>query len=86
MGLRLADSPDKADELARNGSTERFAYASQLMAYLGLVPSEHSSGKRERRGGHQDLALTPASPVVRGPFASITLLIRLIAETKGAEP
>jgi transposase len=29
----------------------RFADAPQLMAYLGLVPSEQSSGKRERRGG-----------------------------------
>lgn len=29
----------------------RFASAPQLMAYLGLVPSEHSSGGRQRRGG-----------------------------------
>ncbi len=29
----------------------RFATAPQLMAYLGLVPSEHSSGARQRRGG-----------------------------------
>ncbi len=28
----------------------RFASARQLMSYLGLVPSEHSSGNRERRG------------------------------------
>lgn len=29
----------------------RFANPRRLMAYLGLVPSEHSSGGRERRGG-----------------------------------
>ncbi len=29
----------------------RFTTAPQLMAYLGLVPSEHSSGGRQRRGG-----------------------------------
>ncbi len=28
----------------------RFAAPTQLMAYLGLVPSEHSSGPRERKG------------------------------------
>jgi transposase len=29
----------------------RFRHPRQLMAYLGLVPSEHSSGDRTRRGG-----------------------------------
>lgn len=29
----------------------RFASARQLMAFLGLVPSEHSSGQKQRRGG-----------------------------------
>ena len=29
----------------------RFATASQLMAYLGLVPSEYSTGERVKRGG-----------------------------------
>ena len=29
----------------------RFAHPRQLMSYLGLVPSERSSGMRERRGG-----------------------------------
>jgi transposase len=32
------------------GDWQRFARPTQLMAYLGLVPSEHSSGGRERRG------------------------------------
>ncbi|MBA4073258.1 MAG: hypothetical protein C0497_15765 [Gemmatimonas sp.] len=32
------------------GDWQRFASPRQLMAYLGLVPREHSSGDRERRG------------------------------------
>ena len=32
------------------GDWRRFATAGQLMAYLGLVPREHSSGGRERKG------------------------------------
>lgn len=32
------------------GDWRRFERPGQLMAYLGLVPSEHSSGDRERRG------------------------------------
>lgn len=37
--------------VAEIGDLKRFAKASQLMAYLGLVPSEYSSGQRQRRGG-----------------------------------
>ena len=33
------------------GDPRRFAKPSQLMAYLGLVPSEHSTGDSVRRGG-----------------------------------
>ena len=29
----------------------RFAAASEFMAFLGFVPSEHSSGQKQRRGG-----------------------------------
>lgn len=32
------------------GSFDRFVHAAQVMSYTGLVPSEHSSGKRNRRG------------------------------------
>ena len=32
------------------GDFRRFESPRQLMAYVGLVPSEHSSGERERRG------------------------------------
>jgi transposase len=37
--------------VAEVGDFRRFANARQLMAYLGLVPSEHSSGTSVRRGG-----------------------------------
>jgi transposase len=37
--------------VAEVGDFRRFANARQLMAYLGLVPSEHSSGSSTRRGG-----------------------------------
>jgi transposase len=47
-GIRLLSAVVIAAEL---GSLARFASPRKLMAYLGLVPSEHSSGQRERRGG-----------------------------------
>jgi len=37
--------------VAEVGDFRRFANARQLMAYLGLVPSEHSSGSTTRRSG-----------------------------------
>lgn len=37
--------------VAELGDISRFAKAEQLMSYLGLVPSEHSSGKRRQQGG-----------------------------------
>jgi transposase len=36
--------------VAELGDLSRFATARQLMAYLGLVPSEHSTGERRRQG------------------------------------
>jgi transposase len=36
--------------LAEIGDFRRFQHPRELMAYLGLVPSEYSSGERERRG------------------------------------
>jgi hypothetical protein len=38
--------------VAEVGDFSRFANPRQLMAYLGLVPSEHSSGSNIRRGRH----------------------------------
>lgn len=37
--------------IAELGDLSRFSKATQLMAYLGLVPSEHSSGDKRHQGG-----------------------------------
>jgi transposase len=47
-GIRLLSAVIIAAEL---GSITRFATPRKLMAYLGLVPSEHSSGQTKSRGG-----------------------------------
>ncbi len=46
-GIRLVTAVTIAAEL---GEMRRFGSPRELMAYLGLVPSEHSSGARIRRG------------------------------------
>ncbi len=51
MALRGISLLAAVTVVAELGDLARFAGAPQLMAHLGLVPSEHSSGKRERRGG-----------------------------------
>ncbi len=64
------------------GDLKRFEHPEQLMAYLGLVPSEHSSGGKERRGsitktgnGHVRKALVEAAHAYRLP-ARISRAIR----------
>lgn len=47
-GIRLVTAATIALEL---GDLSRFHTPRQLMAYLGLVPSEHSSGQQRRLGG-----------------------------------
>jgi transposase len=47
-GMALVNA---ATLIAELGDLSRFADPRQLMAYLGLVPSEHSSGASIRRGG-----------------------------------
>jgi len=47
-GMALVAAATLAAEL---GDITRFANPRQLMAYLGLVPSEHSSGATRRQGG-----------------------------------
>jgi len=37
--------------VAELGDLTRFEHPAQLMAYLGLVPSEHSSGDKTKKGG-----------------------------------
>ena len=47
-GMALVNA---ATLIAELGDLSRFSNPRQLMAYLGLVPSEHSSGASVRRGG-----------------------------------
>jgi transposase len=47
-GMALVNA---ATLIAELGDLSRFANPRQLMAYLGLVPAEHSSGTSVRRGG-----------------------------------
>ena len=47
-GIRLLSAAVIVAEL---GCMTRFEHPRQLMAYMGLVPSEHSSGESKRRGG-----------------------------------
>ena len=48
--LRCFRGVDTMTVLAELGDVTRFGSARQLMSYLGLTPSEYSSGARQRRG------------------------------------
>jgi transposase len=48
--LRGIDTLSAVGLCAEVGDFERFARAGELMSYLGLVPSEHSTGDRRRLG------------------------------------
>lgn len=50
VALRGIDKVAALTLLAELGDISRFDTPKQLMAYLGLVPSEHSSGNRRRQG------------------------------------
>ena len=49
--LRGIDTTSAVTLMAEIGDLTRFARARELMGYLGLVPSEASTGERVRRGG-----------------------------------
>lgn len=51
MALRGVSLITAMTVLAKLGDISRFDSPRQLMAYLGLVPSEHSSGPSRRQGG-----------------------------------
>ncbi len=51
MALRGISRIAATTTMAEIGDLHRFPTAPQLMAYLGLVPSEHSSGATRSRGG-----------------------------------
>src|SRR5215217_3207777 len=50
MCLRGIDTLTAAGLCAEIGDFARFHHPEQVMSYLGVVPSEHSSGERRRRG------------------------------------
>jgi transposase len=50
MCLRGIDTLTAAGLCAEIGDFARFRHPAQVMSYLGVVPSEHSSGERRRRG------------------------------------
>lgn len=51
MALRGVGLVSAMSLMAELGDISRFESPRQLMAYLGLVPSEHSSGNKQFRGG-----------------------------------
>ncbi len=50
MTLRAVDQVIAMTLVAELGELKRFAHPRDLMGYLGLVPSEHSSGDKRRLG------------------------------------
>ena len=60
--LRGIDTLSALGLCAEVGDFERFGRPAQLMSYLGLVPSESSSGERRRQGRSPSRA--PATPAV----------------------
>ena len=83
-GVRLLTAITLVTEL---GDLSRFDKPRQLMAFLGLVPSENSSGERVRRGGitkagntHARKALIEAAWAYRHP-ARIGRRLQMRSET-----
>ncbi len=50
MSMRGVDQLIATTVVAELGDFKRFAHPRQLMGYLGLVPSEHTSGEHRRLG------------------------------------
>ncbi len=83
MALRGVNVLTATTIVAEIGDLHRFANAPQLMAYLGLVPSEHSSGSKQTRGGitktgngHVRRVLVEAAWTYRHPARKSALLQR----------
>jgi transposase len=75
--------------LAELGDITRFDHPSQLMAYLGLVPSEHSSGGSRRQGaitktgnGHVRRVLVEAAWAYRFPARKSRIIQRRAEQTR----
>lgn len=64
MGLRGLALLHAATLVAELGDFSRFAHPSQLMSYLGLVPSEDTTGEDRRQGGITKMGNAPARRVL----------------------
>lgn len=91
MALRGVNLLTAATVVAEIGDLKRFASAAQLMAYLGVVPSEHSSGGSTARGGitktgngHVRRVLIEAAWTYRHPARKTHYLQRRAARTSDA--
>jgi transposase len=83
MALRGVNLLTATTLVAEIGDLQRFASAPQLMAYLGLVPSEYSSGAKQTRGGitktgngHVRRVLVEAAWTYRHPARKTAVLQR----------
>lgn len=91
MALRGVSLLTAATIVAEIGDLKRFASAPQLMAYLGVVPSEHSSGGTKSRGGitktgngHVRRVLVEAAWTYRHPARKTAVLQRRARHTSEA--
>lgn len=91
MALRGVNLLTASTIIAEIGDLRRFASAPQLMAYLGLVPSEHSSGASKTRGGitktgngHVRRVLVEAAWTYRHPARKTAVLQRRAERTSEA--
>jgi transposase len=91
MALRGVNLLTATTVVAEIGDLKRFASAPQLMAYLGVVPSEHSSGASKSRGGitktgnsHVRRVLVEAAWTYRHPARKTAHLQRRAARTSEA--
>ena len=91
MALRGVNVLTATTIVAEIGDLTRFASAPQLMAYLGVVPSEHSSGGSTSRGGitktgngHVRRVLVEAAWTYRHPARKTAVLQRRAERTSGA--
>ena len=89
--LRGVDTITAMTALAELGDLTRFDSPRQLMSFLGLVPSEHSSGSRRRQGaitktgnGHVRRVLVEAAWCYRYPARKTAHLQRKAADAPEA--
>ena len=88
MALRGVNLLTATTIVAEIGDLKRFTGAPQLMAYLGVVPSEHSSGSTRSRGaitktgnGHVRRVLVEAAWTYRHPARKTAVLQRRAEQT-----